>query len=132
MENKSANRGLTFNTELLEYSREQLRIGEEGGAREFGRSRTSALVVFMVMLGHSELGGLEYRDVARGGGMQESDMPEYLLGNQKPTLWEIGAGRSSNASEESYAHIKDLRSGSGGARGGRRIRRPSESGPPQR
>ena len=67
MKNKAANRMLPLNTELLEFSRRKLRIGEETGARERGRDWEAAMIAFMCLLRASESGALEFGDVTLGG-----------------------------------------------------------------
>ena len=67
MKNKSADRRLPFNTELLDFSREKLRIDEETGTMEFYRARPSTLIGCSFLLRASELAALEFRDVAFGG-----------------------------------------------------------------
>lgn len=76
MKKKPVNRMIPFNTELLGFSRQKLRIDEETGTREFDRARTSALMGFAFLLRAVELAALEFRDVTFGG-MRERGTPAY-------------------------------------------------------
>ena len=74
LKNKSPNRRLPFNAELLDYGREKLRIDTSRGYLDFNRAWAAMLIGFMFLLRASELGALEFRDVASAGLLRASDL----------------------------------------------------------
>lgn len=122
MKNKSVNRRLPFNTDLLEYSRRELRIDEDNGEWEFARARTAALIGFTFLLRASELAALGSRDVAIGG----NDWAIYarsFIRESKTDKEKVGDFRSSGETRERLRTYQRMGNWSG--------RQPSAKGEPR-
>ena len=64
--NKTVNRRLPYNTELLEFGRQKFLIDSPGSDHRFDRAWTATLVGFMFLLRAGELEALQAKDITFG------------------------------------------------------------------
>ena len=95
MKNKAANRRFPFNTELLEYGRKTLGVGNQVDTQESDRMRVAALIGFIFLLRASGLAALEWRDIMFGAS-EEGRYVRIFIRKPKTDQSEVGVSRSLN------------------------------------
>lgn len=108
MANKTINRRLPFNTELLEYGRMELGVGNQSEPQEFDRALIAAPVGFAFILRAIGLAAPEWRDITFG----QDDEGEYVrsfIRKSKTGREEVGVFRSLNATGERLCPYNQLK-----------------------
>ena len=106
--NKTVNRRLPFNTELLEFGRMRLGIDTEQRGLEFNPSWEATLIGVMFLLRASELAALEIRDVTFVG-HEGVEYVRIFIRKSKHDQEELGAFRRLNATKQRLCPVAWMR-----------------------
>ena len=107
--NKTVNRRLPYNTELLEFGRKKLLIDSPSSDHRFDRAWVATLVGFMFLLRASELDALRVKDITFG----EHEGARYVgifIRKSKTDQEEFGVFRSLNETNKTLRPYSRLKS----------------------